>query len=106
MGNERVLFVDDEDFLAEWGKEVLLRLGYQVTSMTDSLEAFKAFSADPSRFDLIITDQTMPGMTGIQLAAEMLENPGRYSHYALYRAQRGVVTSEDAKGMGYQGNFS
>ena len=40
--------------------------------MTDSIEALKTFSADPSQFDLVITDQTMPGLTGIQLARELL----------------------------------
>jgi DNA-binding NtrC family response regulator len=48
-------------------------MGYKVTSMTDSVEAFKIFSADPSRFDLIVTDQTMPNLTGTQLAQKILK---------------------------------
>ena len=59
--------------LVEWGEAVLERLGYQVTALTDSTEALKTFSSDPSRFDLVITDQTMPGMTGVQLARELLK---------------------------------
>ncbi len=72
-GTERILFVDDEEILAEWGQSALERLGYTVTATTDSLEAFNTFSADPSRFDLIITDQAMPAMTGLELAARVLK---------------------------------
>ena len=72
-GTESILFVDDEDMLVEWGEAVLERLGYQVTALTDSTEALKTFSSDPSRFDLVITDQTMPGMTGLQLSKELLK---------------------------------
>jgi len=72
-GKERILFIDDEELLAQWGRAALAKLGYDVTSVTDSVEALKIFTADPSRFDLIITDQTMPGMTGMQLAGELLK---------------------------------
>ena len=71
-GKESILFVDDEEMLVEWGKAVLERLGYSVTALTDSREALKVFSSDPSRFDLIVTDQTMSGMTGVQLTKELL----------------------------------
>jgi PAS domain S-box-containing protein len=70
---ERVLFVDDEDLLAELGKEMLEKLGYSVTALTDSTEALKHFSSDPSRFDFVITDHTMPHMTGLTLARELLK---------------------------------
>ena len=71
-GTERILFVDDEPMLLEWGQATLERLGYSVVALTDSTEALRTFSSDPSRFDLIITDQTMSGMTGVQLAKELL----------------------------------
>ena len=71
-GTERILFVDDEELLMEWGQAVLERLGYSVTTLTDSTEALKTFSSDPSRFDLVITDQTMPKLTGLNLARELL----------------------------------
>ena len=71
-GTETILFVDDEDMLVEWGRAVLERLGYSVTALTDSTEALRAFAADPSRFDLVITDQAMPGIAGVQLAKELL----------------------------------
>ena len=71
-GDERILFVDDEEALVEMGEDVLAELGYDVTSRTSSKEALSLLKKDPSRFDLIITDQTMPGMTGVELAKEIL----------------------------------
>jgi two-component system cell cycle sensor histidine kinase/response regulator CckA len=52
--------------------ELLEGLGYRVTVAGGSMEALKLFKADPSRFDVVFTDQTMPGMTGLQLAQELL----------------------------------
>ena len=72
-GTERILFIDDEEMLVEWGQATLERLGYTVTAVTDSKEALNTFSSDPSRFDLVITDHTMPGMTGVQIARELLK---------------------------------
>jgi len=72
-GTERILFVDDEEMLAEWGETTLKRLGYQVTAMTDSTEALKAFSSNPSLFDLVVTDQAMPRMAGVQFVTEILK---------------------------------
>ncbi len=71
-GEERVLFVDDEPMLLEWGRETLERLGYTVTAVPDGRQALEIFSADPSLFDLVITDQAMPGMPGSDLCAELL----------------------------------
>jgi PAS domain S-box-containing protein len=72
-GTERVLFIDDEDTLAELGQATLERLGYTVTAVTDSMKALKLFSADPSQFDLVITDQSMPKLTGLHLAWKLLQ---------------------------------
>ncbi|MBN1103017.1 MAG: response regulator [Deltaproteobacteria bacterium] len=71
-GSERILFVDDEEMIAEIGRGVLERLGYQVTSIISPLEALEAFKARPEGFDLMITDQTMPHMTGMFLAQEVM----------------------------------
>jgi CheY-like chemotaxis protein len=71
-GTERVLLVDDEIILAQLGKEMLERLGYRVVSRSSSMEALEAFRAEPGQFDLVITDQTMPHMTGVDLAREIL----------------------------------
>ena len=67
-GNERILFVDDERLLADMGKQLLERSGYSVTALTSSREALEMFRAQPDQFDLVITDQTMPGLTGVNLA--------------------------------------
>ena len=66
-GNEKVLFVDDEVALARLWKNILENLGYSVSMMTDSTEAFRLFYSDPEYFDLVITDMTMPGITGAKL---------------------------------------
>lgn len=71
-GTERVLIVDDEEALAEMGQEILEELGYRVTAKTSSAEALSLFRAGPDQFDLIITDQTMPELTGVELAREIM----------------------------------
>jgi CheY-like chemotaxis protein len=71
-GEGRILFVDDESILTEMNQQRLERLGYKVVGKTNSLEALEAFRAEPNRFDLVVTDYTMPNMTGFDLAKEML----------------------------------
>ncbi|MBI9084672.1 MAG: response regulator [Desulfobacterales bacterium] len=71
LGRERILFVDDEQALADVGLQMLQRLGYHVVPRTSSVEALEAFRAHPDRFDLVVTDQTMPNMTGTELAREI-----------------------------------
>ena len=70
-GHQRILFVDDEEILVEMGKAMLEGLGYKVTGTTSGAEAFNVCRKDPDSFDLIITDQTMPGMTGLKLIEEV-----------------------------------
>ncbi len=70
-GTRRILFVDDEVALVEVGQEMLRGLGYTVMACTNPLEALEVFRAAPERFDLVITDQTMPVMTGDKLVAEL-----------------------------------
>ncbi len=71
-GTERILFVDDETLLVQMVQDMLTQLGYQVTAKTHPDDALGLFQADPQRYDLIITDQTMPVMTGMELARKML----------------------------------
>ncbi len=71
-GNEHILLVDDEKSLVGLVKEMLEKLGYRVSARSSSLEALEAFRAHPERFDLVITDMTMPNMTGETLAGELL----------------------------------
>jgi nitrogen-specific signal transduction histidine kinase/CheY-like chemotaxis protein len=72
-GTEKVLFVDDEKALVDLGFQILKRLGYEVTTRTSSVEALELFLAQPDKFDLVITDTTMPNMTGDVLAAKLME---------------------------------
>ena len=67
-GRARILFVDDEQTLAALGHALLTALGYEVVAVTSSLEALAVFQAAPERFDLVITDYTMPQLTGEALA--------------------------------------
>jgi PAS domain S-box-containing protein len=71
-GQEQILLVDDEPALVDMIKQMLEFLGYRVESRTCSLEALKAFQARPDKYDLVITDQTMPNMTGAKLAIELI----------------------------------
>ncbi|MBN1850060.1 MAG: response regulator [Deltaproteobacteria bacterium] len=70
-GNERILFVDDEKDLVDMVKRILEHLGYQTLARTDSIEALETFRELPNDFDLIITDMTMPNMTGDILSEEI-----------------------------------
>ena len=66
-GSERILNVDDDPLLATLGEAILKKGGYDVTTATDSIAALKLFTANPDAFDLVITDQTMPDLTGQEL---------------------------------------
>jgi PAS domain S-box-containing protein len=71
-GTESVLFVDDEPVLVDLGQQMLTHLGYKVTCYEDSQKALELFQEDPYRFDLVITDTTMPNMTGDIFASQLL----------------------------------
>ena len=72
-GHERILFVDDESPIVEFNKQRLERLGYTVETKTDPVAALALFSSNPAAFDLVITDMTMPHMTGDVLTQELLK---------------------------------
>ena len=72
-GSERILLVEDEELVIQMLEQTLEDIGYHVTPRTSSVEALKAFEARPDRFDLVITDMTMPNMTGAELAPRLLE---------------------------------
>lgn len=71
-GTEHILFIDDEPALAKMGKQLLESLGYQVEMITKSSEALELFRKKPDKFDLVITDMTMPNITGEKLAIELM----------------------------------
>jgi CheY-like chemotaxis protein len=71
-GNEHILFIDDERAIVDVGKQILERLGYDVVTITSSTAALELFRAQSDKFDLVITDMTMPNMTGEELARELM----------------------------------
>lgn len=71
-GHERILFIDDEEFQVDLGKQILERLGYKVITRRSSVEALELFCVNPYGFDLVITDLTMPNLTGDALARELI----------------------------------
>lgn len=72
-GKGRILFVDDEEMLVQLGKDTLSALGYEVIGKKSSTDALRLFHSKPYHFDLIITDMTLPNMTGVDLAREILK---------------------------------
>jgi PAS domain S-box-containing protein len=98
-GKERVLFIDDEEILAEMGKHMLERLGYHVTVRKSSLEALETFQNQPDQFDVVITDQTMPGMTGVDLARRMLQIRPDIP-IILCTGYSSIISEEKAKSFG------
>ncbi len=71
-GDERILLVDDDGVLLETEERILLRLGYSVVPVQSSIRALEEFKRQPHKFDLVITDQTMPRMTGLDLAGQII----------------------------------
>ena len=100
-GNERILLIDDEEQIVSMEQQMLENLGYEVTARTDSTKALKEFSQEPQNFDLVITDMTMPQMTGDQLAQKLLDiKPG--IPVILCTGFNEDITEEKALAMGIQ----
>ena len=72
-GNGRILFVDDEEMLAVMGGRILENLGYTVTVKLSSKDALETFRATPEAFDVVMTDQSMPEMSGLELSIQLLK---------------------------------
>ncbi len=101
-GNERILLVDDEESVVNSVRNMLQHLGYEVTAVMDSREALKLFSENPSQFDLVMTDQTMPFMTGENLGKEMMRIRPDIS-VILCTGYTDFISSEKAIVMGFRG---
>ncbi|MBF0524993.1 MAG: PAS domain S-box protein, partial [Deltaproteobacteria bacterium] len=98
-GTEKILFVDDEAELARWGKMSLERLGYTVISEVSSLIALESFKSQPDDFDLVVTDYTMPGLTGVDLAREVVRiRPGL--PVILYTGAAGITGLDQIRDAG------
>ena len=98
-GNERILLVDDEKVLVDLGRQMLESLGYSVVCRTSSIEALELFKAQPDNFDLVITDMTMPNMTGEKLAAAIMAIRPDFP-VVLCTGFSEQITEEKAKKMG------
>jgi CheY-like chemotaxis protein len=96
---ERVLVVDDEPFFLDVVGESLDRLGYRVQACGSSSKALEVFKAHPEGFDLLVTDQSMPGMTGVQLIAEIRKLNGRLP-VILCTGYSETVTEQSAEHYG------
>ena len=101
-GNERVLFVDDEPMLVDIAEDLLQSLGYKVTTRTSPIEALEVFRFRPRDFDVVITDLTMPQMTGDQLAREIMELRPDIP-IILCTGFSSMITEKKARAMGIQG---
>ncbi len=101
-GKERILFVDDEELLVEMAEGMLGRLGYKVVGTTDSANALQTFAKDPHDFDLVITDHTMPQMTGATLAQKLKEIRPDIP-IILCTGYSETISQEKAESMGIDG---
>ena len=96
---ESILLVDDETDLAEIGRRWLERMGYRVTALTSAREALELFLARPLEFDLVITDQTMPGLTGCDLCQRVMAIRPDIP-VILCSGYSQQITAEEARNMG------
>ena len=94
--------IDDEDIILSSVKNALKRLGYDVATAIDSLEALKLFRNTPDEFDLVITDHTMPRMTGVELAPKLMEIRPDIP-VILCTGFSDVIDEQEAKAMGIRG---
>ncbi len=101
-GGEHILFIDDEEILVDMTRTMLERLGYHVTVRNSSLEALTVFQNQPDAYDLVITDQTMPGMTGIDLARRMLQIRPNLP-IILCTGYSSLITEDKTKAAGIKG---
>lgn len=99
IGNERILLVDDDEVIVRMGRKILEKQGFRVTALTSSMEALHTFQKTPDNFDLIITDMTMPEMTGADLAKLIFAiRPGM--PIILCTGYSEIINEEQAKSLG------
>ena len=98
-GNERILFVDDEETLVSVGQKILESLGYEVVGITSSTKALDVFCTQPDKFDLVITDMTMPNMTGADMAKAIMRIRSDIP-IILCTGFSEVISEKKAKAMG------
>ena len=98
-GTEAILFVDDEKSIRNLGHDCLERFGYTVTTVSNGQKAIEIFAANPDQFNLVVTDQTMPAMTGEELANSLLKLRPDLP-IILCTGHNPITTSESSKAIG------
>ncbi len=101
-GRERILLIDDEEILLQMGTNMLERLGYHVTARWNGIEALATFQNNPDLFDIVITDQTMPGMTGVDLSRRILQLRPNMP-IILCTGYSSLISEEQALSLGIRG---
>jgi len=101
-GNEKILLVDDDPSIVTMIRQMLERLGYTVSGMTDSVAALERFQSTPDDFDLLITDMAMPNMSGDQLAAELIKARKDFP-ILLCTGHSDTIDEKRAKQLGIRG---
>jgi len=99
QGNERILLIDDEEQVIKYHWKLLTKLGYRVTPANQSTKGYEIFKSDPHEFDLIITDQTMPAMTGIEIARKAKKIRENIP-IILYTGYMGLITETQTQTIG------
>lgn len=95
----KILYVDDEWLTVELGRNLLEALGYRVTALTSSLEARRVFLDSPREFDVVITDLSMPMMSGLELAADLVQVRPDLP-VILYSGDGEALSPETARSLG------
>jgi CheY-like chemotaxis protein len=98
-GKERILLVDDEEVVVESLQMLLKRCGYEVVARMDGLGALEVFRAEPDKFDVVLTDQTMPHMAGKELAQELIRIRPDIP-IILFTGFSEQITEEEARAIG------
>jgi len=101
-GNNRILFLDDNESIVKSAENMLEYLGYKVVGFTDGQEALRAFSEKPFAFDLVITDYVMPDLTGEDIAEEMIRIRADIP-IILSTEDSELISSKKAVALGFRG---
>ncbi|MGB3223015.1 MAG: AAA family ATPase [Desulforhopalus sp.] len=99
--NEHILFVDDEEAITRMNQQIIKRLGYRITTYNNPQKALDAFRNSPQSFNLVITDLTMPEMTGTELA-KSIKNIRRETPVMICTGDGGIINATSAANLGVE----
>ena len=101
-GSETILFIDDEKVITDMMQQIFLKLGYKVETRLEPLEALDLFKSKPEYFDLVITDMTMPHMTGVALSKKLMDIRSDIP-VIICTGHSSLIDEEKAKKLGIAG---